>query len=340
MALLSPTPTATVRPSGMPESLRGKIVFWSDRLGDPKLFVMDPACVNSPDGCGAAVQFWLTQDYPHRLGWEEESLSPDRQARLLVQPDTNQILQIFKKDLASGQVNGLTAFEKGSSFDPAWSPRGDTIAFVPTESGNDGTFADKLRAILRLDPDIVMVGEIRDNDTAKTALQASLTGHLVLATFHASSASAALTRLSDIIGQNPLFVSAIRLVMAQRLIRQLDENTKQPYQPSQSELATIQKVIDTLPPSMARPNLAGLQLYKPVASPENPYGFKGQIAIREQIVMTAEIRKLLEVHDHVLSMQEIEEAAIKSGMRTMLQDAMLHVVAGRTTLEEIFRVVG
>ena len=137
MALLSPTPTATVRPSGMPESLRGKIVFWSDRLGDPKLFVLDPACVNSPDGCGAAVQFWLTQDYPHRLGWEEESLSPDRQARLLVQPDTNQILQIFKKDLASGQVNGLTAFEKGSSFDPAWSPRGDTIAFVSTESGND-----------------------------------------------------------------------------------------------------------------------------------------------------------------------------------------------------------
>lgn len=214
------------------------------------------------------------------------------------------------------------------------------IPVKSTESGNDGTFADKLRAILRLDPDIVMVGEIRDNDTAKTALQASLTGHLVLATFHASSASAALTRLSDIIGQNPLFVSAIRLVMAQRLIRQLDENTKQPYQPSQSELATIQKVIDTLPPSMARPNLAGLQLYKPVASPENPYGFKGQIAIREQFVMTGEIRKLLEVHDHVLSMQEIEEAAIKSGMRTMLQDAMLHVVAGRTTLEEIFRVVG
>ena len=137
VTLLSPTPTATVPPGNIPESLRGKIVFWSDRLGDPKLFVMDPACVNSPDGCGAAVQFWLTQDYPHRLGWEEESLSPDRQARVLVQPDTNQILQIVKRDLASSQVNGLTAFEKGSSFDPAWSPRGDKIAFVSTETGND-----------------------------------------------------------------------------------------------------------------------------------------------------------------------------------------------------------
>ena len=214
------------------------------------------------------------------------------------------------------------------------------IPIHTTESGNDGSFADKLRAILRLDPDIVMVGEIRDNDTARTALQASLTGHLVLATFHASSASAALTRLSDVIGTNPLFVSAIRLVMAQRLIRQLDDAAKQPYDPSESELATIRKVIETLPEGVDRPDLDGLKLYKPGSSAENPYGFKGQIAIREQFVMTGEIRRLLEVHDHVLSAQEIEEAAIKSGMRTMLQDAILHVVAGRTTLDEVFRVVG
>jgi type II secretory ATPase GspE/PulE/Tfp pilus assembly ATPase PilB-like protein len=214
------------------------------------------------------------------------------------------------------------------------------IPIKSTESGNDNSFADKLRAILRLDPDIVMVGEIRDNDTAKTALQASLTGHLVLATFHASSASAALTRLSDIIGQNPLFVSAIRLVMAQRLIRQLDDSLKQPYDPSPSELQVIQRVVDTLPADVQRPNLQGLKLYKPGSSAENPYGFKGQIAIREQFIMTGEIRKLLESHDHVLSSQEIEASAVASGMRTMLQDAILHVVAGRTTLDEVFRVVG
>lgn len=219
----------------------------------------------------------------------------------------------------------------------------DGITQIPirtTEAGNDGSFADKLRAILRLDPDIVMVGEIRDNDTARTALQASLTGHLVLATFHASSAAAALTRLSDVIGTNPLFVSAIRLVMAQRLIRQLDDTTKQPYDPSEQELAVIRRVVDTLPQGVERPSLDGLKLYKPGASVENPYGFKGQIAIREQFVMTGEIRKLLENHDHVLSSQEIEESAVKSGMRTMMQDAVLHVVAGRTTLEEVFRVVG
>jgi type II secretory ATPase GspE/PulE/Tfp pilus assembly ATPase PilB-like protein len=99
------------------------------------------------------------------------------------------------------------------------------ISVHSTEAGNDDSFADKLRAVLRLDPDIVMVGEIRDMDTAKTALQAALTGHLVLATFHASSAAAALTRIAEIIGQNPLFVSAIRLVMAQRLIRRLDDSS-------------------------------------------------------------------------------------------------------------------
>jgi len=214
------------------------------------------------------------------------------------------------------------------------------ISVKSSEQGDDLSFASKLRAVLRLDPDIVMVGEIRDNDTARTALQASLTGHLVMCTFHASSASAALTRLADIIGQNPLFVSAIRLVMAQRLVRQLDDATKQSYQPSEAELATIHSVMDTLPPSVERPNLEGLTLYKAGSSTENPYGFKGQIAVREQFRMTGEIRTLLESNTKVLSAQEIESAAIHSGMRTMLQDAMLHVIAGHTTLEEIFRVIG
>src|SRR5664279_3071524 len=121
------------------------------------------------------------------------------------------------------------------------------ISVHSKEGGNDDSFADKLRAVLRLDPDIVMIGEIRDLDTAKTALQAALTGHLVLATFHAGSAAAALTRIADIIGQNPLFVSAIRLVMAQRLVRRLDDATKIAYQPSEAELQVIKRVLDGLP---------------------------------------------------------------------------------------------
>ena len=218
---------------------------------------------------------------------------------------------------------------------------GITQISVSSKDGvNSTNFADNLRAVLRLDPDVVMVGEIRDNDTAKTALQASLTGHLVLSTFHASSASAALTRLGDIIGQNPLFVSAIRLVMAQRLIRQLDEATKQPYQPSERELNFIRNVIDTLPENIMRPDLTNLTLYKPGASDENPYGYKGQIAVREQFRMTGEIRDLLETSTGVVPSQVIEAAAVRSGMRTILQDAILYVIAGYTSLEEVYRVIG
>lgn len=207
-------------------------------------------------------------------------------------------------------------------------------------SGEDASFANNLRATLRLDPDIVMVGEIRDNDTAKTALQASLTGHLVLSTYHAGSAAEALTRLMDVIGQNPLFVSAIRLVMAQRLIRKLDDATKVPRDPTPAELKRIETVVAGLPADIPKPDLAGLKLYDAGSSAENPYGYQGQIAIREQFRMAGAIRSLLEQHDTVLSAPVIEEAASKSGMRTMLQDGILQVIAGNTTLEEVYRVVG
>jgi type II secretory ATPase GspE/PulE/Tfp pilus assembly ATPase PilB-like protein len=214
------------------------------------------------------------------------------------------------------------------------------ISVRSKEGGNDSSFADKLRATLRLDPDIVMVGEIRDADTAKTALQAALTGHLVLCTFHASSAAAALTRLADVIGQNPLFVSAIRLVMAQRLVRRLDDASKIAYQPSEAEVAQIRTVLETLPQGMEWPNLETLQLFKAGASEQNPFGFQGQIAVREQFMMSGSMRDLLENHQAGLTAQQIEEAAAGSGMRTMLQDAIFKVCAGETTLEEIYRVVG
>jgi type II secretory ATPase GspE/PulE/Tfp pilus assembly ATPase PilB-like protein len=214
------------------------------------------------------------------------------------------------------------------------------ISVTSQEGGNDASFADKLRATLRLDPDIIMVGEIRDMDTAKTALQAALTGHLVLSTFHASSAAAALTRIADIIGQNPLFVSAIRLVMAQRLIRRLDDSLKRAVDPSEHEWHTIKRIVESLPEGIERPNIEGLKLYKPGTSAENPYGFRGQIAIREQFVMSDELRAVLTQRDVDVTVQKLEATAIHSGMTTMLQDAILKVIAGQTTLEEVFRVVG
>ncbi len=216
---------------------------------------------------------------------------------------------------------------------------GITQISVTSANSKETKFAERLRAVLRLDPDIVMVGEIRDTDTAKTALQAALTGHLVLSTFHASSAAAALTRLIDIIGENPLFVSAIRLVMAQRLVRKLDDASKEAYQADEATVARIKAVVDTLPEGIAKPDLTNLKLYKPGKSAENPFGYTGQVALREQFLMTGEIGKLLAL-GKATSTQDIEAAAIKSGMRTMIQDGILKVIAGETTLEEVYRVVG
>jgi type IV pilus assembly protein PilB len=217
---------------------------------------------------------------------------------------------------------------------------GITQISVKSQTANDQSFAERLRAVLRLDPDIVMVGEIRDMETAKTALQASLTGHLVLSTFHASSSAAALTRLMDIIGANPLFISAIRLVMAQRLVRKLDDSIKQEYQLGEAEKEQLQKIIDTLPESVERPNIHEITFYKPGKSEENPYGYRGQIALREQFLMSGEILEVLQGKRKASSTDEIEQAAIQSGMLTMLQNGALAVCCGETTLEEVTRVIG
>lgn len=217
---------------------------------------------------------------------------------------------------------------------------GITQISVTSKTTQELNFADKLRAVLRLDPDIVMVGEIRDMDTAKTALQASLTGHLVLSTFHASSAAAALTRLMDVIGANPLFASAIRLVMAQRLVRRLDDASKQPHDPSGAELKQIQDVLATLPEGVATPKLGEFKFFKPGKSAENPYGYRGQLAIREQFLMSGAILELLQKGNTATSTEQIEAAAVKSGMMTMKQNAVLKVCAGQTTMEEVLRVIG
>lgn len=201
-------------------------------------------------------------------------------------------------------------------------------------------FAETLRAVLRLDPDIVMVGEIRDPDTAKTSLQASLTGHLVMSTFHAGSAAAALTRMLDAIGINPLFSSAIHLVMAQRLVRKLDEATKVPYHPDEPLKQQLKSVLNTLTSGTTVPDLDQVTLYKPGTSADSPFGYKGQLALREQLTMTPGVRELLRLPPNQISTEILEAKAIEEGMITMLQDGILKVLAGHTTLEEVYRVVG
>jgi type II secretory ATPase GspE/PulE/Tfp pilus assembly ATPase PilB-like protein len=217
----------------------------------------------------------------------------------------------------------------------------DGVVQIPVAGAIEGhDFAEKLRAVLRLDPDVVMVGEIRDQDTARTALQGALTGHLVLSTFHGSNAAAALARMADMVGINPLFASAMRLVMAQRLVRRLDDASKQPYQPDETLKTQIIKVIDGLPAGMPKPDISNLTLYKPGSSPTSPFGYNGQMAIREQLLMTSGVQQLLRLPPNQLTTEMLEAKAVEEGMRTMLQDGILKAVAGLTTIEEVYRVAG
>lgn len=214
------------------------------------------------------------------------------------------------------------------------------ISQIPINSRQDENgFANKFRAVLRLDPDVIMVGEIRDHDTAKTALQSALTGHLVLSTYHAGSATAALTRMLDSIGDNPLFVSAIRLVQAQRLLRRLDDNTKQVYTADERTLEWIAGVIDSLPAHIQKPNISNLQLYKPGSSVENPFGYSGQFAVRELLLMTNGLQQELKKPAHEITANNLEKIAINDGMMTMLQDGVLQAIAGKTSIEEVIRVL-
>ncbi|MEM6997621.1 MAG: ATPase, T2SS/T4P/T4SS family [Patescibacteria group bacterium] len=214
------------------------------------------------------------------------------------------------------------------------------ITQIPIDSHSGASFGEGLRAVLRLDPDVVMVGEIRDDDTAKTALQAALTGHLVLSTYHASSAAAAMTRILDATNENPLFLSSIRLIQAQRLVRKLDPKTRVAYKPDQQTAEYIRRVLDTLPSYIDAPDLTDITLYKPGSSEERPFGFEGQVAVRELMLMTDDLISLVKSADHNLTAQDIESTAVQGGMLTLQQDGVLKAVQGITTLEEVARVIG
>lgn len=213
------------------------------------------------------------------------------------------------------------------------------ISQIPIDTTSGQSFADGLRSVLRLDPDVLMIGEIRDNDTAKTAIQASVTGHLVLSSFHAISTSAAFSRMIDMIGVNPIFSSAIRLVIAQRLLRRLDDSTKQSYEPDEATKNWVRDALKDLPDHVDKPNLNDFKLWRPVASDDSPFGYNGRIAVMEQMIMTEDIQAFLRGDEADISAEVIESKARKAGMVTLLENAVLAALRGETTLDEIMRVI-
>lgn len=213
------------------------------------------------------------------------------------------------------------------------------ISQVPVNTTSGQNFADHLRSVLRLDPDVVMVGEIRDADTAKTAIQASITGHLVLSTFHATDTSAAFSRMIDLIGVNPIFSTAIRLVIAQRLVRKLDDATKEAYEPDEPTKQWIRETLKDLPDHVEKPDLDNIQLYKPVITESSPFGYSGRVVIMEQLVVNEEIQRFLRGDVADVHAEVIAKAARKNGMVTLLERGILAALNGETTIEEINRVI-
>lgn len=210
---------------------------------------------------------------------------------------------------------------------------------IPIDTTHGQSFADGLRSVLRLDPDVVMVGEIRDVDTARTAIQASITGHLVLSSFHANTTSTAFSRMIDMIGVNPIFSSAIRLLIAQRLVRRLVDHTKEAYEPDEATRKYVQRVLEKLPPDVERPDLDNFKLWRPVPSEDAPFGYKGRVVIMEQLVVTEEIQKYIRGDVEDVHPESIEQTAKAEGMLTLEQVGVLAALRGETTLEEVARVI-
>jgi len=188
-------------------------------------------------------------------------------------------------------------------------------------------FAHALRAIVRQDPDVIMIGEMRDLETARIAIQSALTGHLVLSTIHTNDAAGGITRMLDMGVEDYLLTSTVNAILAQRLVRTLGKNSREPVQ-LLPEIAAEMGFADVIKQD-------SYTVYRPVATADNPTGYYGRTSILELLPMSDSIRRL--VMQQATS-GDIHEQAVREGMRTMYQDGLLKCLQGVTTIEEVLRV--
>jgi type IV pilus assembly protein PilB len=193
------------------------------------------------------------------------------------------------------------------------------------------TFATALRSILRSDPDVIMVGEIRDGETAKIAIEAALTGHFVLSTLHTNDAPSALTRLVEM-GVEPFLMGAVSAVLAQRLARKLCTNCRETYTPSVDELVKARVSPEVAAACEGRP------LYRKRGCPRcGQTGYRGRIGVFQLLTMTEASEEIAVRRG---SREELHRAAVADGMRSLWDDGMAKVAGGLTSLEELARVLG
>ena len=199
------------------------------------------------------------------------------------------------------------------------------------------SFSAGLRSILRQDPDIIMVGEIRDLETAKTAINSALTGHLVLSTLHTNNAAGTIPRLIDL-GVNPTSIApAVNISMAQRLTRKLCDKCKEKQPASESEAAIIKKIIATFPENISQPDTGKIFVWKAKGCKFcNNLGYKGRIGVYEAILIDEEVEPLILLNP---TETEILKKSEKQGILNMKQDGILKVINGITSLDELQRVI-
>ena len=188
-------------------------------------------------------------------------------------------------------------------------------------------FSHALRSIVRQDPDIIMIGEMRDLETARIAIQSALTGHLVLSTLHTNNAAGGITRMLDMGVEDYMLTSTVNGILAQRLVRMIEPTHSEKYEPLPEVVAEF---------GLRRFQPEGtIYLYRPIPSPLTPTGYLGRTTIMEFLVMNDAMRRLVMQH---AGMGELENAAREHGMRTMYEDGLVKAMAGVTTIEEVMRV--
>ena len=193
------------------------------------------------------------------------------------------------------------------------------------------TFASGLRAFLRQDPNVILVGEIRDQETADLAIQASLTGHLVFSTLHTNDAAGALPRLLDMHAEPFLLASSMTCIVAQRVLRKIDTNNKEEYIPATKVVEDMKQVLGPLFPESRE-----IKLYRGKPTPENDNsGYIGRIAIFEVLPVSEKISRLILERRPA---SDIEKLAREEGMITLKQDGYMKALEGITSLEEVLRV--
>ena len=216
------------------------------------------------------------------------------------------------------------------------------ITQTQVNPGRNYTFASGLRSILRQDPDVILVGEIRDNETAEIAMHAALTGHLVFSTLHTNDACGAVPRLLDMNVQPAILAPALNLAIAQRLVRKLCPHCKEEVEATPEQAKRIREIVEKMPARVKKPELGDkITFYKPKGCDYcNGTGYKGRVAVAELLVVDREIQDLITRSDKMPTAAEIKDLAIKKGMTTMEDDAVLKILAGLTSLSEAENVLG